>query len=183
MNQADNNDTKEFDLNSDQLTIAIREAGLEKSFNKFLQSHTDAAITKAIQTRTGNLDAKKKSLEERMAELEGKINAQNRDSAIKAALAKANLAEDFLKFIHGNQPEEIEAEVKTLKEALDATEQSRINTRLSSGELAPVKSGTAGSTDDSKIDGYIKSQQKTNVKPGFKDGRYVLETETKEGEK
>ena len=114
------NDEKEKnldDMSSEDFLKAITEAGLSKPFKKYL----DQSNSKAIATRTENLTKEKKSLEERVAELETTINKTSKETLVREALKKENLNEDLQKFIKANTPEEIESEVKTLVEALNKT--------------------------------------------------------------
>jgi len=55
---------EKIDLTPEQLLDAIKEAGLEESFKKFLQSETDRRVTQAIATHDLKL---KKQAEEKMA--------------------------------------------------------------------------------------------------------------------
>jgi len=164
------------DLTGEELLKAIETAGLKVPFDKFLKSHTDQAVSKAIQTRTENISKEKKSLEDRLAELEGKINKQSKDTLIKAALKKADLNEDFANYVTGETPEEIDGAVSKLKEVLTKAEQSHIDNKLNAGELAPVKKGTAVKEENTLIDEYVKSKQTAPVSSVFKGGRFTLET-------
>jgi len=170
-------DIKLDDLTPDELIKAIELAGLKVPFDRYIKSETDRAISRAIQTRTSNLDKEKKSLEERLAELENKINTQNKDTAIKAALKEAGLSQDFASLIKANDPEGIKAECETLKKAIDQSMQSQIDTRLTSGELAPVKKGSMGNVETAMIDEFVKTKQSKNVKPAFEGGRFVIKEE------
>ena len=64
----------------------------------------------------------------------------------------------------------------TLKKALETSEQFQINQKLESGELAPVKKGTAVKEENTLIDEYVKSKQTAPVSSVFKGGRFTLET-------
>jgi hypothetical protein len=160
---------KKLDNTQDDFLSAIEKAGLGDG----LKSYSDSQVSKALETRTANLTEEKKSLEDRVMELEQKIG---RDSVVEAALEEAELPESYAKLIKSNSAEEIETEVKTLKEVLIGQEQKQTDEKLENGELSPLKNSSSDGQDtDSSLSDYVKNKQKGDLKTVFKDGQYALE--------
>ena len=75
------NDTenKELDRIPEALLAAMEAAGLTKTLEDILKSHTDRTVSKALSTREKNITEEKKSFEERIAELE-KVTTEQKQS-------------------------------------------------------------------------------------------------------
>jgi len=106
-------DTKKTaDLTGDDFTAALKEAGLDKAFEKALQSETDRRVTAAVKTNTEKLAAEAKKVDEDAeAEREAKEKGET-------------LSEDQKKI------SSLESTVGELKEMLTG-----LSTTLSAGDL------------------------------------------------
>jgi len=166
-----------IELTPEQLAEAIKEAGLEGSFNKYLQSETDRRVSQAITThdlksakekeeaatkekaeekkkkeqaemtdsekKISDLTEEVKSLTTLVKDLSGTTVKTKRETLIKDALKKADLSKGFLSYITVDKDEDIEENVKNLKDQVLGLKQAEIDKKLKEGEV-PSKGEPAG---------------------------------------
>ena len=179
---------KETELTPEELIEAIKTAGLEESFKKYVKelqdSEADRRVTQAILTHDLKLKkeaeeaaatekAEKKKIKEQtnMSDTEKTIanlteqvgNLTNlikgfgettvkakRETLIKDSLKKAGLSEGFSKYITVDKDEDIEGNVKSLKDEVLGLKQAEIDKKLKDGE-PPAKGEIAGSMNEELI--------------------------------
>jgi len=163
-------------LTQDKFLAAVKNAGLEDSLTRYIQSETDRRITQYTKTqeeklkKTADEDKKKKDDELKTKDLtpEQKEMATLRDevktlkeliqnfstvttseritAAVKQELKTAGLTEDFASYIKVDNLEGVKAAVKDFGDKILTREQSVIDKKIESGDLSPVKKGLAGMT-------------------------------------
>lgn len=158
---------EEIELTGDELLEAIKQSGLSKSFQAYIQKYSDQRVSDGIKTREKNLQAKNLTDSEKIANLETELkelkNGKAKDSRatlIKAALKEAGLDEGLAKYVKADSddPSDIEKSVSNLKDDLTKIEQDKIDLKLKEGE-APLTGDKAGA--GSLLENYIKGGSKT----------------------
>ena len=201
-----------IELTPEQLVEAIKEAGLEGSFNKYLQSETDRRVSQAITTHDlksakekeeaatkEKAEKKKKEEQVNMSESEKKISdlteevknlttlvkdlggatvKTKRETLIKDALKKADLSEGFLPYITVEKDEDIENNVKSLKDEVLGLKQAEIDKKLKDGEVPP-KGEAAGTIEE---DTAKKFAEEKNLGTKGEPFEGLSEEEIKKGE-
>lgn len=162
---------EEIELTEDQLLEAIKEAGIDKSFQKYIQKIGDQRVDKGIKTYQGNQDKKDLSDKERIESLETELKEMKNDKSksdkstlVKAELKKQDLSEGFLKYIKIDDLDDqskIEEAVKNFKDDFLNAKQAEIDQKLK-GEAPPVK-GETGNGGDSTIKQYAESKNAGKV--------------------
>ncbi|MBA7496378.1 hypothetical protein ES702_06986 [subsurface metagenome] len=153
---------EEIELTEDQLLEAIKEAGIDKSFQKYIQKIGDQRVDKGIKTYQGNQDKKNLSDKERIESLETELKEMKNGKAkddkrtlVKAEMKKQDLSEGFLKYIKidglDDQSKIAEAVTNLKNDLLDA-KQAEIDQKLKSGDI-PLH----GEADTGKGDSLTKS--------------------------
>jgi hypothetical protein len=202
----------EIELTPEQLVGAIKEAGLEESFKKYLQSETDRRVSQAVTTHDlklakekeeatakGKAEEKKKKEQANMSDTEKKIsdltgeviNLTNlvkdlsgttvktkRETLIKDALKKAGLNEGFLKYITVDKDEDIEGNIKSLKDEILGLKQAEIDKKLKDGEVPP-KGEPAGTIEEETAINFAKGKNEGAKGQPFQG---LSEAEIKKGE-
>ncbi|MBA7496898.1 hypothetical protein ES702_07507 [subsurface metagenome] len=162
---------EEIELTESQLLEAIKEAGIDKSFQAYiknkLQAEGDRRLSEGLKTYQKNQDKKNLSdgerliaVEAELIELKDKTNKENAKTLIEAELVKQDLSKGLSKYIKidSNDPSEIEKSVTDLKDNLLKMEQERIDLKLKEGEAPPVgEKSEVGSI----LENYIKNGSKT----------------------
>jgi len=158
---------EEISLTEDELLAAIKESGLSKSFQAYIQKYSDQKVTEGIRTREKNIQAKNLTDSEKIANLETELKElkdekakDSRATLVKAALKEAGLSEGLTKYVKVNSddPSEIAKSVSDLKDDLTKIEQDKIDLKLKEGETPPVGAKLeAGSL----LENYIKNGSKT----------------------
>jgi len=196
-----------IDLTPEQLTAAVKEAGLEESFNKYLQSETDRRVSQAITTHDlktakekeeaaakEKAEEKKKKEQANMSDTEKQIatlteqmgsltnlvkgfaettGKTKRETLIKDALKKADLSEGFSKFITVDKDEDIEENVKNLKDEVLRLKQAEIDKKLKGGEIPP-KGEAAGNLEEELVGEVAGGEEGTS---GDFKGKKLIEEE------
>lgn len=199
------------ELTPEQLEAAIKEAGLDGSFKKYLQSETDRRVSQAITTHDLKLSkekeeaatkekAEKKKIKEQvnMSESEKKISdltesvnkltdlvkdlsgttvKAKRETLIKDSLKKAGLNEGFSKYITVEKDEDIEGNVKSLKDEILGLKQAEIDKKLKDGEVPP-KGETMGTIAEEAAKNFAKERNQGSKGQPFQG---FNEDEIKEG--
>lgn len=158
---------EEISLTGDELLAAIKESGLSKSFQAFIQKYSDQKVSEGIKTREKNLQAKNltdsekiANLETELKELKGEKAKDNTKTLVEAELVKQNLSKDLVKYVKADSddPSDIEKSVSGLKDDLTKIEQDKIDLKLKE-EDAPLIGDKAGA--GSLLENYIKNGSKT----------------------
>ncbi len=179
-------DTDKDDLTSDELKQAIEKAGLVKSFDKHVSSEIDRRVTQAIKTHDEKLraeqdkakqDKEKAEKEKSMSESEKKISTleesinkltgmltglaeaqtkSKREDLVKDALKKADLPENFAKFITADKEDEVAEQIKVLKSEVTDYKQKEVDKSVKDNR-SPFK-GKAGDKTavNARVEDYIK---------------------------
>ncbi|MBA7536378.1 hypothetical protein ES705_28641 [subsurface metagenome] len=157
----------EIELTGDELLIAIKESGLSKSFQAYIQKYSDQKVSEGIKTREKNIQAKNLTDSEKIANLETELAQMKNDTAknslnnsIKKALKEADLSEGFLKYIKVDDLDDqskITEAVKNLKDDLLDAKQAEIDQKLKEGDI-PLKgeSTFTGSGMETEAKDYAK---------------------------
>ena len=155
---------KEVELTGDELLAAIKENGLSKSFQAYIQKYSDQKVSEGLKTREKNIQAKNLTDSEKIANLEAElkeikdINLKSTlNNSIKDSLKAAGLSEGFLKFIRVDKEEDIELAVKDLNDNILGLKQSDIDNKLK-GDLPPLKGDltSAGSGMETAVKEFAK---------------------------
>jgi len=157
---------EEIELTEDQLLSAIKDAGIDKSFQKYIQKIGDQRVDKGIKTYQGNQDKKDLSDKERIESLETELkemkdnkSKDDKKTLVKAELKKQSLSEGFLKYITTddlNDQGQIEEAVKNLKDDLLNAKQADLDQKLK-GFVPPAK-GEPGDSGDSTLKTYVENK-------------------------
>jgi 23S rRNA pseudoU1915 N3-methylase RlmH len=147
-------------ITDDQLLTKIKEAGLEKQFNDYIQRFSDKRVTEGIKTFQDNQDKKTstdqqriESLENEIKELKGSLTKSQIDTQIKNELKAQGLFEGLAKYVKipddPTKENAIAEAVKILKDDFLKLSQEQIDNKLK-GITPPVKGDTpgAGGNDD-----------------------------------
>lgn len=156
---------EEIELDESQLLAAIKEAGIDKSFQAYIQKYSDQRVSEGIKTREKNIQAKNLTDSEKIVNLETELkelkdnNSKNSlNNSIKASLKEAGLSEGFAKYIKIEKSEDIEAAIKDLSDNILGLKQSEIDNKLK-GNAPPAK-GETGIGGDSTLKSYVESKNK-----------------------
>jgi len=140
----ENGNNKEIELTEDELIAAIKESGLSKSFQAYLQRYTDQKVSSGIDTFKKNTQAKNLSDKERLEALETELKQlkdtnlkSTLDNSIKASLKEAGLSEGFAKYIKVDKEEDIGSAIKDLNDNILGLKQEAIDKKLKEGEIPP----------------------------------------------
>lgn len=135
---------EEIELTESQLLDAIKEAGIDKPFQAFLQKYTDQKVSSGIETFKKNTQAKNLTDSEKITNLENELkelkngNLKNSlDNSIKASLKEAGLSEGFAKYIKVDKEEDIGSAIKDLNDNILGLKQEAIDKKLKEGEIPP----------------------------------------------
>jgi len=159
-------ENKEIELTEDQLLAAIKEAGIDKPFQAFLQKYTDKRVSEGIKTYQGNQGKKDLSDKERMESLETELkemkNGKTKEdikTLVKAELKKQDLNEDLLKYVKVDNDDlsKIAEAVKGLKDDLLNAKQAEIDQKLKDG-AAPQHGETDTGKGDQVTEDYAKNK-------------------------
>ena len=155
---------EEIELNESQLLDAIKEAGIDKSFQAYLQKYTDQKVSSGIDTFKKNTQAKNLSDKERLEAVETELKnlkdnnlKSSLDNSIKASLKEAGLSEGFLKYIKVEKEEDIGTAIKDLNDNILGLKQEAIDKKLKEGE--PPQKGDvtfAGSGMETAVKEFAK---------------------------
>ena len=153
--------------------LKTQEAKLKKEYEEKLEAELKKVTEKNTQKDEGKKDQDTMTPEQKeiqslketnkiiMEKLDGlttKISASDKSTIIRAELKKQGLSEKFESNIVVDDPGKIAEAVSGFKANFDEQQQVIINEKLSKGELAPVKMGTAGQTlEENKVADYAKS--------------------------
>lgn len=164
---------EEIELTEDELLAAIKESGLEKSFQSYIQKSGDRRLSEGLKTYQANQGKKNLSDSEKITNLENELkelkngNLKNSlDNSIKAGLKEAGLSEGFAKFIKVDKVENIGSSIKDLKDNILDLKQSEINEKLKGNE--PPAKGEPGKGGDSTLESYAESKNKGESNSPFK---------------
>lgn len=182
---------EEIELTEDQLLEAIKEAGIDKSFQKYIQKIGDQRVDSGIKSFQKNQDKKNLSDKQRIESLEAELkemkdnkSKDDKKTLIKAELKKQNLSEGFLKYIKIDDLDDqskIEEAVTNLKNDLLDAKQASIDQKLK-GNTPPVK-GEPINGGDSTIKEYAKSKNAGKIAGNPFQGKLDEgKSENKEGE-
>jgi len=99
-------DIEEILLDDDQLIAAIKEAGLNKSFESYISKYSDKKISEGINSFKKNLTKKDLTDKERLQEVEKELSEMKSNKAtndintlVKKEMKKQGLNENLLKYI------------------------------------------------------------------------------------
>lgn len=175
-------------MSKEEFLEAVKKAGLEDAFNRLMQSETDRKASELLKKHQDDLkksaddeaEKKKKAdeqktmteeqkeiqslkdtvkeLQETITGIKTNITKGDLSSQIRAELKKQGLSENFESNIVISDPAKITEAVSSFKTNFDEQQQASIDAKLKAGELAPVKTGTAGQTpDEAKVAEYAKN--------------------------
>lgn len=161
----------EIELSEEELLSAIKEAGIDKSFQKYIQKIGDQRVDQGVKSFQKNQDKKDLSDKERIESLETELKEMKDNKSksdkltlVKAELKKQNLSEGFLKYIKVDDLDDqskIEEAVESFKDDFLNAKQAEIDLKLK-GEAPPVK-GETGNGGDSTIKQYAESKNAGKV--------------------
>jgi len=144
---------EEIELTESQLLDAIKEAGIDKPFQAFLQKYTDQKVSSGIDTFKKNTQAKNLTDSEKIINLENELKELKNgnlktslDNSIKASLKEAGLSEGFLKYIKVEKEEDIGTAIKDLNDNILGLKQEAIDKKLKEGEIPPKGDTTLSGT-------------------------------------
>jgi len=167
------NEIKEIELTGDELLMAIKESGLNKSFQAYIQKYSDQRVSEGIKTFDKNTQAKNLTDSEKITNLENELkllkdtNAKSSlDNSIKAALKVAKLSEGFAQYIKVDKEEDIGTAIKDLSDKILELKQSEIDQKLKGNE--PPAKGEPGDGGDSTLESYVESKNKGEQNSPFK---------------
>jgi len=182
---------EEIELTEEQLLEAIKEAGIDKSFQKYIQKIGDQRVDKGIKSYAKNQDKKDLSDKERIESLESELkemkdnkSKDDKKTLVKAELKKQDLSEGFLKYIttdNLNDQSQIEEAVKNLKDDLLNAKQADLDQKLKGG--TPPAKGEPGDGGDSTLKSYVKNKNAGKIAGNPFQGKLDEgKSENKEGE-
>jgi hypothetical protein len=171
---------KKVDLTPEQLVEALKEAGLEESYKKHLQSETDKRVTQAITTHDLKLakekeeattkaktEEEKKKEQENMSDTDKKIANMTEQIGSLTDLVKGfsestvktkrETLEGFSKYITVDKDEDIEGSVKNLKDEVLGLKQAEIDKKLKDGDI-PSKGVAAGTIEEEIAVSFAKEK-------------------------
>jgi hypothetical protein len=138
-------------LTDEELISAIREAGIEESFNDYVARYADKRVTQGIATYKENQGKKDMNdqekitnLENELSELKGKMSKQSIDTQIKNELKAQNLSEGLIKYLKIEDPSKIAESVADLKSDLLEIKQAEIDEKLKEQGGIPQKGDITG---------------------------------------
>ena len=155
---------EEIELTESQLLDAIKEAGIDKPFQAYLQKYTDQKVSSGIDTFKKNTQAKNLTDSEKITNLENELkelkngNLKNSlENSIKASLKEAGLSEGFLKYIKVDKIEDIGSAIKDLNDNILGLKQEAIDKKLKEGDT-PLKGDTTlpGTSINTAIKAYAE---------------------------
>uniref|UniRef100_A0A6M3LAE9 Scaffolding protein n=1 Tax=viral metagenome TaxID=1070528 RepID=A0A6M3LAE9_9ZZZZ len=178
------------ELSADDFLKAVKDAGLDKSLDKYLQSEADRRVTEAIKTHEKKLRDKEKQRKEKetkekaeanmsdsdkkvseleesltkltnmMSEFMGKQQAEKLDVLKKAAIKDAGLPEAYVGLLDVDSEKDIAERIKLIQEGFNKLKDREVQA-WAEGQKQPFRS-TGGSTSDNvaKVQKYIKEKAK-----------------------
>lgn len=153
---------EEIELTEDELLAAIKESGLSKSFQSYLQKYSDQKVSSGISTFKKNQENKNLTDQERIESLETELKEMkagkaksNLETQIKAEMKKEGLSEELLKYVRCDDPDKVGESVKALKDDFLNLKQSEIDEKLKEGDI-PAKGETVKA--DSVIEKFVEGK-------------------------
>ena len=141
---------EEIELSEDELLAAIKESGIDKSFQSYLQRYTDKKVSSGIDTFKKNTQAKNLSDKERLEAVETELKnlkdtnlKSSLNNSIKKSLKEAGLSEGFAKYIKVDKEEDVGTAVKDLKDNILELKQLDLDNKLKGNE-PPQKGDITG---------------------------------------
>jgi len=157
-----------IELTDEKFLEAIKTAGLDKSFQAYIQKIGDKRTNEGIETFKKNLEKKDLSDKERLEaveaelkELKDKTAKENTKILVEAELEKQNLSKGLAKYINSNDPSLITESVTNLKEDLLKIKQAENDSKLK-GDPPPVK-GEPGNGGDQTLKNYVENKNSGKV--------------------
>lgn len=157
---------EEIELTEDQLLAAIKEAGIDKPFQAYIQKIGDQRTDQGIKSFQKNQDKKDLSDKERIESLETELkemkdNKTKEDikTLVKSELKKSGLSEGLLKYVkieNIDDQSKIADVVKDFKEDFLNAKQAEIDQKLKGNE--PPAKGEPGQGGDSTLKTYAENK-------------------------
>jgi len=182
---------EEIELTEDQLLAAIKEAGIDKSFQAYIQKIGDQRTDQGIKSFQKNQEKKDLSDKERIESLETELKEMKDNKTkddtktlVMAELKKQNLSDKFLTYIKTdslNDPSQIAEAVKNLKDDLLDAKQADLDQKLKNGDVPQV--GEPSSSGDALTESYAKAKNAGKIAGNpFKGKLDEGKSENKKGE-